>query len=380
MYILFYFTLLLLFLYGVLINYYERSWNIMPAFDFSKINANGLAGISLIIPARNEEKNIRRCLESIQKQSYPVSKFEVIIVDDHSTDGTADVVRNFPISNVLLVDLKDHLQDNKVNSFKKKAIATGIAHASGELIVTTDADCEMHPDWLFSLAAFHTEKKAAFIAAPVRMHGPKTLLSIFQALDFLTLQGITAASVYSRFHNMCNGANLAYPKSVFNEVGGFSGIDHIASGDDMLLMQKIADRYPEKIFYLRHQQAMVTTGTEPHWTAFLNQRVRWSSKAGSYTDKKLKSVLLLVYLVNVALLAFLIGGFFRPLWLIFFLLLLVIKLVLEISFVGKVARFFKQQYLLPYFPLLQPLHIIYVVVAGWLGFYGGYKWKERTVK
>ena len=352
----------------------------MPAFDFSKLNANGLARISLIIPARNEEKNILRCLESIRKQSYPVSKFEVIIVNDHSTDGTAEVIRNFPISNVLLLDLKDYLQDNKVNSFKKKAIATGIAHASGELIVTTDADCEMHPDWLFSLASFYSETRAAFIAAPVRMHGPKSLLSIFQALDFLTLQGITAASVYSRFHNMCNGANLAYPKSIFNEVGGFAGIDHIASGDDMLLMHKIAIRYPGKIFYLRHEQAMVTTRTEPHWTAFLNQRVRWSSKAGSYTDKKLKSVLLLVYLVNVALLAFFIGGFFKPLWLIFFLLLLVIKLLLEISFVRKVARFFKQQDLLPYFPFLQPLHIIYVVVAGWLGFYGGYQWKERRVK
>ena len=139
---------------------------------------------------------------------------------------------------------------------------------------------------------------------------------------------------------MCNGANLAYPKNIFQEVGGFSGIDHIASGDDMLLMQKIAGRYPEKIFYLKHEGAMVSTTTETDWAAFLNQRVRWSSKAGSYTDKRLKSVLLLVYLVNLALMAFLVAGFFRPLWFLFFALLLVVKLLLELSFVKKVAVFF----------------------------------------
>jgi cellulose synthase/poly-beta-1,6-N-acetylglucosamine synthase-like glycosyltransferase len=380
MYILFYFTLLLLFFYGVLISYYERSWKKMPVFNFSGLDPARLAKISVVIAARNEEKNIYRCLESLKKQTYPASQFEVIIVDDHSTDRTADVVSSFSMTNLQLLTLGEYLQDGKMNAFKKKAIEAGIAHAGGELIVTTDADCEMHPNWLHSLAVFYKETGAAFIAAPVKMKGPKRLLSIFQSLDFLTMQGITAAAVYSRFHYMCNGANLAYPKSIFHEVGGFSGIDHIASGDDMLLLQKIAARYPEKIFYLRHQDAVVCTTTEPKWSAFLNQRVRWSSKAGSYTDKRLKSVLLLVYLVNLTLLIFLLAGFFRPMWLIFFFLLLIVKLLLEISFVRKVAVFFRQQDLLPYFPFLQPLHVIYIVVAGWLGFYGSYKWKERKVK
>ncbi len=92
--------------------------------------------------------------------------------------------------------------------------------------MTTDADCLFHPAWLATLAAFYEEKGAKFIAAPVRIGGPThSLLSVFQTLDFITLQGITGASVYKKFHSMCNGANLAYEKRAFYEVEGFKDID-----------------------------------------------------------------------------------------------------------------------------------------------------------
>ncbi len=149
----------------------------------------------------------------------------------------------------------DERSDEQV-AYKKLAIQTGIGISSGGLIVTTDADCLFHHDWLRTLAAFYEEKGAKFIAAPVRMgvpahpdgsfvHPDPGMLTIFQTLDFITLQGITGASVYKRFHSMCNGANLAYEKSAFFEVGGFRGIDAIPSGDDMLLMHKIYNKYPD---------------------------------------------------------------------------------------------------------------------------------------
>ena len=135
---------------------------------------------------------------------------------------------------------------------------TAIGLAKGNLIVTTDADCIVQPEWLQTIASYYEEFGPVFIAAPVvytnPLHGDsffKKLLKIFQSLDFITLQGITGASVYKKFHNMCNGANLAYEKKVFNEVGGFEGIDQIASGDDMLLMHKIQKIYPGRIQYLK---------------------------------------------------------------------------------------------------------------------------------
>ncbi len=124
----------------------------------------------------------------------------------------------------------------KVTAHKKFAIETGIGAATGELIVATDADCIAEPEWLATLAAFYEQQGAKFIAAPVRIGGvragqrPTSLLGIFQTLDFITLQGITGAAVSRRIHSMCNGANLAYPREVFFEVGGFSGIDQIPSG------------------------------------------------------------------------------------------------------------------------------------------------------
>jgi cellulose synthase/poly-beta-1,6-N-acetylglucosamine synthase-like glycosyltransferase len=380
MYILFYFTLLLIFLYGVLINYYERAFGKVPVFHCDDSRRQETVNVSVIIPARNEENNILHCLQSIKNQTYPASSFEVIVVNDHSTDNTSSLVNSFPMENLRVVELSAYISQTPVNSFKKKAIEAGIASATGELIVTTDADCVATPGWLSCLVNFYRATDAVFIAAPVKMTGKKSLLSIFQSLDFMTLQGITAASVHNRFHNMCNGANLAYLKTAFHEVGGFAGIDHIASGDDMLLMQKISKVFPDRIFFLKSKAAIISTSTEPTFTSFLNQRVRWASKAGSYSDKKITSVLMLVYLVNLFLLAFLVAGIFKPVWLLFFFLLVVVKLLLEVSFVRKIAQFFNEAQLLKYFPLFQPLHIIYVVIAGWLGIFGSYRWKERKVK
>lgn len=378
MYILLYITLVLLFLYGILINYYAASWRSIPDFHPDDIQDATLK-ITIIIPARNEAEHIGKCLTSIQHQTYHASLFEVIVVNDHSTDTTESLVKAFPMDNVILINLRDHLDGKKINAYKKKAIDVAIARASGELIVTTDADCIVPPDWLQSIAAFQRQTQAAFIAAPVKIKAGKSLLSVFQSLDFLTLQGITGASVHNRFHNMCNGANLAYLKQIFSDVGGFDGIDKIASGDDMLLMQKIAIAHPKKLFFFKSKDAIVTTEAAESWKAFLHQRIRWASKSGSYTDPKIKSVLLLVYLVNLFILIFFIVGWYNPVWLIFFLVLTAIKTLLEIRFTRMVAKFFDSTALLIYFPLLQPLHMLYIVVAGWLGLFGTYEWKERKV-
>ena len=101
---------------------------------------------------------------------------------------------------------------------------------------------------------------------------------------------------------MCNGANLAYTKKAFTEVGGFTGIDNIASGDDMLLMHKIYKLYPDKVMFLKSKDAIVQTAPVNSVKDFFNQRIRWASKADKYDDKRIFVVLLLVYVVNVLLL------------------------------------------------------------------------------
>jgi len=343
--------------------------------------------ITVLVPARNEEKNILSCLGSLARQSYPRHLYDVIVIDDHSTDSTAQLVKEFAATapfSLTCRALSDHT--TPVRAFKKFAIETGVLAATGSLIVTTDADCRFNPDWLKTIAAYHEATGAKFIAAPVRIAydrpGNKNsgLLFLLQTLDFITLQGITAASVARRFHSMCNGANLAYEKKAFEEVEGFRDIDQLPSGDDMLLMHKIYRRHPDKVFFLKSRPAIVSTQPEQSWKGFVNQRIRWASKAASYDDRRIFWVLLLVYITNLLFPVLLLAAWWNIWYLWLLLLLCMVKVLLEYPFVRSVAGFFGQQRLMVYFPALQPFHIAYTVIIGWLGQFGSYRWKDRKVK
>ena len=380
--------------YGALIVVYYRAWKAIPVFVPGGARAAGAdiqvpapvtaaaTRISVLIPARNEQKNIGDCLRSLAHQTYPNNLFEVIILDDHSTDGTAAVVNAFVGGGlrVSCVRMAEVPHPETITAHKKFAIETGVEKASGELIVTTDADCTFPTGWLAALAACYEEKGAKFIAAPVRIvTRSRSLLSIFQILDFLTLQGITGAAVYKRFHSMCNGANLAYSKAAFDAVGGFRDIDSIPSGDDMFLMHKIWLRYPDSAFFIKSREAIVSTAAEMTWKGFIHQRTRWASKADRYDDKRIFWVLLLVYLLNVLFILLAVGACWNLWWLWLLGVLLVVKTVVEYPFVRAVAVFFGQGDLMVYFAPLQPLHICYTVVIGWLGKFGSYQWKDRKI-
>jgi len=357
--------------YSILIFYYWQSWKIIPSFVTKK--PAQFIDVSIIIPARNEEKNIGELLYSLQQQTYPKQFFEIIVVDDHSTDSTAQIVSQFTGVKLL------KLEEGAINSYKKKAIEKGIAAASGELIITTDADCMPPSDWLQTIVAFKERTNAVFIVAPVTFNCNSQIIQVFQAMDFMVLQGITGASVFKKIHTMCNGANLAYERKVFYEVIGFAGIDQIASGDDMLLMHKIAKKYPERIQYLKSTDALVSTVPMPTWSAFFNQRIRWASKATHYTDKRISWVLLLVYLFNLSFLVLLIAGFWNYFYWLYFLIALVLKTLIELPFFHSIAKFFDKQWAVKYFFFFQPVHIFYTIISGLLGQFGKYEWKGRRV-
>lgn len=356
--------------YGILILYYWRNWIGIPHFQ---PNTQAQITISVIIPARNEESNIGILLQALKDQTYPTGLMEVIVVDDHSTDSTATVVSQFPFVKLI------QLNQSNINSFKKKALETGIAAARGEMIVTTDADCIPTENWLQQIASFKIENRAIFIAAPVSIHCESSAVQIFQAMDFMVLQGITGAVVHKNQLSMCNGANLAYERNAFFEVGGFSGIDKIASGDDMLLMQKISVRYPRQLFYLKSREAIVETQPMKTWKEFFNQRIRWASKATHYQDKGILPVLLLVYLFNISFLFLFIAGFWDLKYWIALLGLLLFKTLVELPLFISVAKFFNKQWSIKWFPLFQPLHIFYTILSGLFGQFGKYEWKGRKV-
>jgi len=365
-------SIVLFLLYAVMMLYYFFLWKKIPVYKNSVSPSS--PKLSVLIAARNEEETIGHLLTALENQSYPKEFFEVIVIDDHSTDKTAEVIRQFEDVIVL------HLNEPVVNSFKKKAIETGIQEATGDLIITTDADCLPGKEWLATIASFQVEKNSVFIAAPVVYEHQDNVLGIFQALDFLTLQGITAVSVHHKLFGMSNGANMAYSRKLFNEVNGFRGVDKIASGDDMLLMNKIWKNNKERIHYLFSREAIVTTPAMNSWKNFINQRIRWASKAAHYKNFSITIVMLIVYIFNLLFPILFVAGFWNNEYFFWLIVLWVGKTIIERPFVHAVATFYGKQNLLKYFLFFQPLHIMYTIVAGLLGQFGSYEWKGRKVR
>ena len=369
-----YITSILFILYASLIWYYWYWWtNIKYAPVDHK--SDRFTTISVIVPARNEAENIVRLLQALKDQDYPQEFLEVIIVDDFSADNTADLARAFPMANLYVTNPVKHSKQ----SSKKSAIEAGISASNGELIVTTDADCIPPASWLKSIHLFYSGTNSEMIAAPVKMKYGNSLLDKFQALDFLTLQGITGGSVQSDLHVMCNGANLAYSRKAFMDVDGFKGVDHVASGDDLLLMHKIKQKYPGKVQFLKNKQAIVLTLPQTGVKGFFNQRKRWASKTFAYQEKILIAILAFVYLFNCFLFGIILAGFYNSEYWKIALALIVLKTIIELPFIFTVANYYNEKKLLKYFIFFQPFHIFYTVITGIISQTSQYSWKERKL-
>lgn len=368
---------LLTFLYALVVERYRLAWLRLSIWDFSP-NFSPATKISVLIPARNEAANILACLEAVVAQSYPKHLMEVIVVDDGSSDGTFSLVQHFSLAHPQFQAIR--LEAN--GGSKKKAIEKGIATATGELVVCTDADCLVPTNWLWLLASMYQEKKAKFIAAPVQFKAEKNKFQRFQSLDLLGMMGVTGSGFQSGSGLLCNGANLAYPKSVFLAVGGFEGIDGLASGDDMLLLHKIAKQYPQEVFFLKNHMAAVTTKPQPNLSSFIDQRIRWASKSRTYEDFEVIYRLLVAYVFCWAIL----GNAILSIWWAWPLALLAlgmlaVKTWVDYRFLGTMAGYFERKDLLKGYWYSQLMHISYIITIGTMAnLVREYEWKGRRVR
>ncbi len=351
---------------------------------FNKIVNPFSTFVSIIIPARNEEDTILQCIKDIEKQDFPKELVEVIVVNDNSTDGTSQNVKEYikGISTLPHVDTKiiDLIEDENTNAFKKKAILKGIQQAKGELIITTDADCRMNNLWLPTLVSYYEQYHPKFISAPVSNHEEKNWFGKFQTLEFLGLIGIGAGGIKNAVPTMCNGANIAYTKEVFFEVNGFDDISNLASGDDTFLMLKIAKKYKEEIHFIKSFDAIVYTTPKDTFSEFVEQRKRWASKGTKYNSKKVILIGALTYLFNFLILASGVFSIFYNTFVFVFMTVFIAKITVEFIFLYLITSFFKRRELLLYFFQEQLLYIFYVVWIGAEGSFSKYTWKGRAVK
>lgn len=327
--------------------------------------------VSVIIAARNEEQNIGSCLESISLQHYPPDKHEIIVVNDRSTDDTANIVDKFVKADSRF-RLLNIVESNPDMSPKKWALARGIQQAKGEIILTTDADCIVKPEWIASIMRYF-EKDVGLVAgfSPLDRYPSSSPFYRLLALDTLALAGVAAGSFGKGFPLTCNGRNLAYRKSVYLQVGGFKSIAHFISGDDDLLLHLVRKNTHWNLRYAIDQESFVSAKPPMNFKEFLHQRSRHASK-GRHYPKDLKIGLIATYLFNFSLLGAL---FFPTLWPVF-LLLFGAKSLFEFLLISKAAALFNHRKLLRFFPLAIPVHMIYVILLGFWGQVGKFKWKD----
>ncbi|GAB5536991.1 MAG: glycosyltransferase [Rubricoccaceae bacterium] len=365
-----------------------------------------LPTVTVVIPARDEEATIGPCVDSVLATNYPEDKLEVIVVDDDSSDQTAAIVREriaqtirqrAPAELAGMTEnrqLEDEALDTpsrlrliqipenrrRARAHKKAAIEKAVSHASGEIILTTDADCLVPPLWPRALASAFDGPEVAFVSGPVRyaLDERSSLFARLQAMDFFGLMACGAGGIGIGRPNLANGASVAYRRDTFETLGGFSGIDHVTSGDDELLMQKIAYGTDLGVRFCADPRAVVLTEPVHSLRQFVHQRKRWASKGTNYPPR-LQRMLLGVVGFFAALVLSGLAIPFAPELAPFVLAALGIKAVSDLTVLGPAARRFHQMRLLFVYPLHLLLHAPHSLLVGLLGPIGGFEWKARRV-
>lgn len=328
--------------------------------------------ISIIIPFKNESKNIILNLKSIENLDYDTNKYEVIYVDDNSDDNSLELLeKNIKNNNIKVIKLKDIKL-----SGKKNAVKYGIENSKGSIIFTTDSDCIIPKDWLKNTIS-KFDKETAFISGIVKFEDSNSFWKKLQQLEFAGLVLVGGGLINAGFPTICNAANLAFRKSIFYEVGGYEGNLEHASGDDEFLMQKISKLNKYKIKFLFDKSTLVVTKANNTLKDFINQRTRWASKGLYYKNPFLILFLISIYLFFLCFpILFIYGLLVNKINFLYLLFILVIKIILEILILrkGEAILFNKLSFILVL--IAEIMHIPYIIFAGFYGTVGNFTWKN----
>ena len=335
--------------------------------------------ISLVIIFRNEEKALPLLLQSILKQDYPKSKMEIIFVDDSSNDNSLSLVRTFQKNQREYPVKIFELCKEKNNAFgKKEALTLAYSKAEGDYILLTDADCQFDTKNIRSRIQSFQNPKIKMVSAAVLINKEKTIFSLSQSLENLSLIATTAATTAATIPILSNGANLAFERKSFLKLSADALLKEENSGDDLFLLHSFKKHFGAKsIAFEFDNDSVVYTQAQPNIKSFFNQRKRWLSKSKSFKDIWLITISLLVLIVNINILIAAIACIFNAKYLIVFLLLFGLKFCVDFLFLSIVAQWYKQKYLLWIYPLVQLFYPLFVVISNLSALFFSYEWKGR---
>jgi len=333
---------------------------------------------SIVVPFRNEAQNLPDLLDSFKRLDYPVDLFEIILVDDFSEDHSQKIVYEWRMQNGSFEFTL--LENTKISgSPKKDAIARAIHIVKQQWVVTTDADCTFPQNWLRTLDDYIQQNETSMLIGSVKYLPGNSFIRNFQQLDLASLQGATIGSFGLGLGFMCNGANFAYTKTLFHELGGFAGNNNKATGDDVFLVQKAVARHPQKVHYLKAQDNIISTKPLKNWQALFQQHARWASKAGAYQSVFGKDLAVIVFAGNLCVLVALAFSLWARLCWAEFAVVFGIKFLVDTLLLYKTNKFLTGKWMFWLLPssILYPFFSVFVAVYALLF---GYSWKGRQFR
>lgn len=358
-------------LYGISLSFQARTGD-------PKEYHNAGTRFSIIIPFRNEEKNLPKLLDSLKKIRYPAQLFEVIFTDDHSSDHSVSIIESAREELKFQVQI---LKGSHEGNGKKFALAHGISQATGDYILTTDADCILPENILTAHNHLISEHSCKMISGPVVYTQSENdgFLGMFQLVENAGLVVLGAWGISRAKPFMANGANLCFEKNAFFAVHGYEGNYHIPGGDDEFLMDKFNAAYPGRIYFLYDSTAMVHTPVQSTLAGFLNQRIRWASKGKSKKDKTVFAVQIFMFLMFTSLLVSAVKAIFmiHPLQ---NLSLIGIKIIADMAFYNHIAPFFKLRVSMLQVAASSCLQILFTPWIALSSLSGKFIWKDRVYK
>jgi poly-beta-1,6-N-acetyl-D-glucosamine synthase len=367
MYFLSFFSFLISTIYFSIILSFLIGWNRIKEYRKDSSSPFGFF-ISVLVPFKNEAKNIVNLINSIKNQTLASDHFELLLIDDNSTDESMRLALHNTLD-------QPQFQCIKLlgKTGKKNAIKLGVENAKGHLIVTTDADCTHPNEWLETIYSYYKDYRPKLLIGPVFMQGRSHFEKI-QCLDFFSLMASTAGACGINRPIMCNGSNLAFEKETFTKLQDpFK--QFYESGDDIFLLHAIKHRFPGKVTFIKSNKALVMTNAEISWRDFLRQRIRWASKSKAYTDRDTIITAVVVLLMNLTLLANLFLSFVYRGDMLLFIFQLSIKSIVDFILLFEVSAFYKIKKSLYYFLPTQIFNIFILPIVAISGFIHHVKWK-----
>lgn len=332
-----------------------------------------LPTVSVVVAFRNEESQLPKLLKFLAEQQYATDRWEVILVDDHSTDGSLACAETFPLPVSSKV-----LQLPQGMEGKKDAIRMGVGQARGELLLFTDADCSIHKGWLGEMVLTQTHTQAELVAGSVFINRERALDWV-ESQELAFLVAMAASGIILGRPNFCNAANLLVKKSSWLEADEQRKDKHLASGDDVYLLHHL-HKNKRKLAFCLHPFSGLFTPAQRSWQSFEQQRIRWAGKWKSGIPGSNGVLAVAAWLLYLLTGLFFVFAFAKG-QVTLGLCLWALKSRCEEQFTSTFTPDPENKWRAPIQALLQPVIYLYVFYFGIrVLFASTYQWKGRNWK